>query len=79
MVESLLPLLDSKSEGYESSKRCASLAEVFMATTANGAPNDGTNIEAMNRVLTTPITSTFDVEKAMEEARLTLQAEKSFG
>lgn len=76
MVESLQPLLDSEYEGYESSSSCASLAEVFMATGVNGAPNNGTNGEAIDRVLTTPITGTSDMEKVTEEATLVLWAER---
>lgn len=75
-VESLLPILDPESDGYESLDNCASIAEVSMVmpTAPAAACNNGM---AGDLVLHTPITGETEAEKALKVSRKALKAEQA--
>lgn len=72
VVESLLPILDYESDGYESFDSCVSMAEVYMVVLVvaviGSAAKDGTNSAVENIILGTSIHDDSDAEKALQES-----------
>lgn len=75
--DSLLPFLDSESDGYESSHSCGSITEVFIANGTNGTGASNTAARAaVDVLLQMPVAGDTEVERTIKASQVAVLAER---